>query len=92
MGVLIGRGEIGLQRTAPPSRGEQGDMACSDLTPVPLTPWNKKDVTGLLTSSEEGTTLVCFCGKRELAETQGVAHISCPADAATPPQISVLAA
>lgn len=92
MGVLMGRGKTGLQRTAAPGRGERGDMACSDLTPVPLTPWNKQDITGMLTSSEEGSILVHFCGKRELTETQGVAHISCPADAATPPQISVLAA
>lgn len=77
---------------ATPSRGEQGDTACSDLTPVALPPWNKQDITGMLTSSEEGSILVYFCGKRELAETQGVAHISRPADAATLPQISVLAA
>lgn len=38
MGVLMGRGEIGPQRMAAPSWGERGDMACSDLIPVPLTP------------------------------------------------------
>lgn len=87
----MGRGKIGENGNSQ-QRGARGHGLLRPNPCPPHPPGKKQDITGMLTSSEEGSIQVYFCGKRELAETQGVAHISRPADAATPPQISVLAA